>query len=35
MIYDNSDGKRCLVAERMPGSELTIYDAARWSKISC
>jgi len=35
MIYDNSDDGRRLVAERMPGSELTIHDAVRWSKMSC
>jgi predicted ABC-type ATPase len=35
MIYDNSDGERRLVAERMPGSELVVHDAVRWSRISC
>jgi predicted ABC-type ATPase len=35
MIYDNSDSGRHLIAERMPGSELTIHDAPRWSRMSC
>jgi predicted ABC-type ATPase len=32
-IYDNSDGGRTLIAQRMPGGSLVVHDAARWAKI--
>ncbi|MGH6878158.1 MAG: AAA family ATPase [Rhizomicrobium sp.] len=32
-IYDNSDGGRSLVAEKMPDMPLAIRDAIRWEKI--
>jgi predicted ABC-type ATPase len=33
MIYDNSDAERMLIAERMLGVPLVVYDAARWAMI--
>jgi predicted ABC-type ATPase len=30
-IYDNSESRRILIAERVEGSELVIYDHERWS----
>jgi predicted ABC-type ATPase len=32
-IYDNSDRKRILIAEKREGLELHVLDPARWSKI--
>jgi predicted ABC-type ATPase len=32
-IYDNSDGHRTLIAERLPKGSLVVHDAARWAKI--
>lgn len=32
-IYDNSDGRLTLIAEREAGDELVVVDRLRWSKI--
>jgi len=32
-IYDNSDGHRSLIAERLPKGSLIVHDAERWAKI--
>jgi len=32
-IYDNSDGRRTLIAERLPEGSLVVHDATRWAKI--
>ena len=32
-IYDNADGRRILIAERLPQGSLVVHDAARWAKI--
>jgi len=33
-IYDNSDGGRTLIAERLHEGSLIVHDAARWAKIN-
>lgn len=33
-IYDNSDGRRVLIAERTPDAPLAIHDAGRWEMIN-
>jgi predicted ABC-type ATPase len=32
-VYDNSDGHRTLIAERLPKGSLVVHDADRWAKI--
>lgn len=33
LIYDNSDGRGTLIAERQPGEPFTVYDRTRWNLI--
>jgi predicted ABC-type ATPase len=33
VIYDNSDGQRTLIAERLPKGSLVVHDANRWATI--
>jgi predicted ABC-type ATPase len=33
VIYDNSDGQRTLISERLPKSSLVVHDANRWAMI--
>jgi predicted ABC-type ATPase len=33
IIYDNSDGGRVLIAERVAGAALLVHDRRRWAKI--
>lgn len=33
VIYDNSDGQRTLIAERLSKGSLVVHDASRWAKI--
>ena len=33
VIYDNSDGHRALIAERLPKGSLAVHDADRWAAI--
>ncbi len=33
VIYDNSDGQRTLIAERLPKGSLVVHDANRWAMI--
>ncbi len=33
VIYDNSDGQRTLIAERLPEGSLVVHDANRWAMI--
>jgi predicted ABC-type ATPase len=33
VIYDNSDGQRTLIAERLPKGSLVVHDAGRWATI--
>jgi predicted ABC-type ATPase len=33
LVYDNSDQRRVLIAERRPDASLLVHDVARWRQI--